>query len=134
MARGTGQRGGFERDLETDIEQEMRRSGRGHVVPREGLVGPHAQRREGLGRELASSVYGSKTTLPGSCRTHSLSPRSISATRASLPGLTVNSAYSVFGMVPPGWRIMSVWSRAVTNAQCLSRHAPRPGFNARRPS
>jgi hypothetical protein len=30
----------------------MRASGRHHVVPREGLVGAHQQRREGMGKDL----------------------------------------------------------------------------------
>jgi hypothetical protein len=65
MGQGTGQRGGFsteglrgdraqragpperDRDLETEIEDEMRASGRGHVVPREGVVGAHGGVRRG---------------------------------------------------------------------------------------
>jgi hypothetical protein len=50
MGQGTGQRG--DRDLETEIEDEMRASGRGHVVPREGRAGAYEQRREGMGKDL----------------------------------------------------------------------------------
>jgi hypothetical protein len=50
MGQRTGQRG--DRDLETEIEDEMRASGRHHVVPREGLVGAHHQRRESMGKDL----------------------------------------------------------------------------------
>jgi hypothetical protein len=50
MGQRTGQRG--DRDLETEIEDEMRASGRHHVVPREGLVGAHKQRRESMGKDL----------------------------------------------------------------------------------
>jgi hypothetical protein len=50
MGQRTGQRG--DRDLETEIEDEMRASGRHHVVPREGLVGAHQQRRESMGKDL----------------------------------------------------------------------------------
>jgi hypothetical protein len=50
MGQGTGQRG--DRDLETEIEDEMRASGRHHVVPREGLVGAHQQRRESMSKDL----------------------------------------------------------------------------------
>jgi hypothetical protein len=46
MRQGRGRE--QDRDLGTEIEEEMRASGRGHVMPREGLVGAHEQRREGL--------------------------------------------------------------------------------------
>jgi hypothetical protein len=37
-----------DRDLQTEIEDELRASGRTHVTPREGLIGAHERRREGL--------------------------------------------------------------------------------------
>jgi hypothetical protein len=39
------------RDLQTEIEDEMEASGRSHYVPREGLVGAHQERRSGAGDE-----------------------------------------------------------------------------------
>jgi hypothetical protein len=44
-----GQRSGppeQERDLQTEIEDELLTSGRSHIAPREGLIGAYVQRRE----------------------------------------------------------------------------------------
>ena len=42
----------LDHDLGTEIEDEMLATGRGHITPREGLVGAHEERRAGLGRDL----------------------------------------------------------------------------------
>lgn len=39
-----------DRDLTMELEDEMQASGRGHVVPREGRIGAHEQRRGGPAR------------------------------------------------------------------------------------
>jgi hypothetical protein len=65
-----------EDDEQTQLELEMAASGRGDVVPREGLVGAHTARREPLSRGLtegeeleeqtAAGEEGAEPTGPGS--------------------------------------------------------------------
>ena len=45
-----------DKDLETDIEDELRASGRSHFMPREGLVGAHEARRQGLAGNLEDGL------------------------------------------------------------------------------
>jgi hypothetical protein len=40
-----------DRDLQAEIEDEMMSSGRTHLVPREGLVGAHPERRQGADQQ-----------------------------------------------------------------------------------
>jgi hypothetical protein len=42
-------------DMQTEIEDELLRSGRSHIVPREGLPGAHEERRAGLTPDWESS-------------------------------------------------------------------------------
>jgi hypothetical protein len=51
-------------DLETEIEDQLQSSGRSGVMPREGLVGAHTERREGPAGEIAEPVGAGADVAP----------------------------------------------------------------------